>query len=407
MNKSSVFLFVFLLVVAFSGCRKSVAAEDDEITEKSIETEEETFFLPEKETNRSTNLLEESPAAVPFLSPEKALIVQKQSEQEYINESLLSLTKTITEIKTGIPVFSKPKIVCWGDSLTAQGGWIETLSELCGGICYNGGTGGENARTIMARQGADVMMINHITIPAACEPVTIAVRETDGGITTEAGKKVTPLLQGGKQHVNPVMIGNVEGTLKWTGKSHADMSGTWTFTRSKPGNEVIIDRPTAIRTFFDRIHNRPDEIMIIFMGQNGGYDDLDSLINMHRKMIDHFKGKEYLILGLSSGSAESRAEYEEAMKNAFGRRFISLREYLTTPIYDSDGNIVSCYGLADQGLKPEEKNYKGITYKALEEIATGTVPHQILIDNVHYTKKTKNVIGKMVYRKMKELNILP
>ncbi len=95
------------------------------------------------------------------------------------------------------------------------------------------------------------------------------------------------------------------------------------------------------------------------------------------------------------------------MKAAFGRRFISLREYLAAPIYDGEGHIISCYGLADQGLEPGEKEYNGVTYVALDEIATGTVPHQILSDSVHYTAGTKTVIGKMLYQKMRELNILP
>ena len=335
------------------------------------------------------------------------LLAQRFAVLGEIEESVSALEADVEDLKERVPIPDTlgPKIVCWGDSLTAGGGWTTTLADLSGGTVYNGGTGGENARTIMARQGADVMTINNITIPAVCEPVTIATRTDDKGILTEGGYKVTPLLQGGA-HVNPVMIGEVEGTLRWTGSNYADQTGTWTFTRSEPGEEVVIDRPTAIRTNFDRIHNEKNEIMVIFMGQNGGYSSIDDLIDMHRKMIDHFKGKEYVILGLSSGTAAQRADYEAAMKNAFGRRFISLREYLAAPIYDEDGNIISCYGLADQGLEPGTKEYNGVTYVALEEIAIGVVPHQIISDSVHYTAGTKTVIGEMLYRKMKELNIL-
>lgn len=39
-----------------------------------------------------------------------------------------------------------------GDSLTAGGGWTTTLGNLAGMPVYNGGTGGESARTIVARQ---------------------------------------------------------------------------------------------------------------------------------------------------------------------------------------------------------------------------------------------------------------
>ena len=61
---------------------------------------------------------------------------------------------------------------------------------------------------------------------------------------------------------------------------------------------------------------------------------------MHQQMISHFKGKEYLVLGLSSGTESQRAEYEKQMKQAFGRRFVSLREYLAHPVYDTDGKTV-------------------------------------------------------------------
>lgn len=276
-------------------------------------------------------------------------------------------------------------IVCWGDSLTAGGGWTSTLQKLSGIPVYNGGTGGENARTIAARQGADVMLVNNITIPATCEPVTIAVRKTDSGILTEEGYKVTPLLQGGA-HVNPVKIGEVEGTLRWTGTNYADTNGIWTFARSVAGEAVTIKRPTAVRTAFDRLHNQPSEVMILFIGQNGGYADLTDLIRMHQQMISHFKGKEYLVLGLSSGTESQRAEYEKQMKQAFGRRFVSLREYLAHPVYDTDGKtVISCYGLDDAGLDPTDAD--------IERIKQGQVPQTLLADSVHYTAATKTVIG--------------
>lgn len=296
-------------------------------------------------------------------------------------------------------------ITCWGDSLTAGGGWTTTLSNLAEMPIYNGGTGGESARTIVARQGADIMMVNNITIPADTTPVTIASRSTDSGISTELGYKVTPLLQGGS-HVNPCKIGNIVGTLAWTGTNYADTNGTWTFTRKEAGEAVTINRPTAIRTDFDMNKNNP-YLMIIYIGQNGGYTDLDDLVRQHKLMIQHASADHVIILGLSSGTAANRKDYEDRMKKEFGRYFISLREYLAHPIYGGeDGNtIVSCYGLADQNLEPGSKEYNGTTYNALEEIATGTVPHQILQDSVHYTTGTKTVIGNMIYKKCKELNI--
>lgn len=313
------------------------------------------------------------------------------------NKNLTDDVKRIDEVINNVPSAAITSITCWGDSLTAQVGWTQKLATLSGIPVYNGGTGGENSKCIMARQGGDVMIVDGITIPATTTPVTIASRASDNGISTQFGNKVMPLLQGGGTHVNPVTIGDITGTLAWTGSDYADQNGTWTFTRATAGEEIIIDRPTAIRTNFDINHNGKNELMIIFMGQNGGWNDSADLIHQHKLMIDHFKGKEYVILGLSSGTATSRADYEAAMKEAFGRRFISLREYLAHPIYEN-GEIVSCYGLADQNLTP--------TTDDLEKIAIGQVPASCLVDSVHYTVGTREVVGNMLYKKLCELNIL-
>jgi hypothetical protein len=275
-------------------------------------------------------------------------------------------------------------VTAWGDSLTAGGGWTERITALTGLPVNNAGTGGENVRTIVARSGADAMVVNNITIPAATTPVLIASRATDGGIKTAFGHTVMPLLQGGAGHVNPVRIGDVEGTLTWTGTSYSDTNGTWTFTRAVAGSAVTIDRPTAMTTKADR--DWTDSIAIVFIGQNGGYTNDADLVNMHVLMKEHFRGEHMVILGLSSGSAASRANYEAAMRTRFGRYFISLREYL------------SAYGLADAGLTP--------TAADTTAMADGAVPPQLLTDSVHYTAACKTVIGNMLVKKMRELNVL-
>ncbi|QPX62483.1 minor tail protein [Arthrobacter phage Truckee] len=276
-----------------------------------------------------------------------------------------------------------PYIACFGDSLTAGGGWTDVLQTDLGIPVYNAGTGGEGTNTIVARQGADVMMINNITIPAGTTPVQIGTYAS--GITTQFGYKAMPLLQGGTAHVNPVKIGNIEGTLTFTGTAYNDTTGNFTFTRSVAGTEKVINRPTAIRTKADREWN--DGLLIAYIGQNGGHADDADLVRRHRLMRQHYKGRfKMVVLGLSSGSAASRASYEAAMKLEFGRYFISLREYLST------------YGLADAGLTPTQAD--------TDAMATGTVPPQLLTDTVHYTAACKTVIGKMLVEKLRELQVV-
>ncbi|AXH44565.1 hypothetical protein SEA_MEDIUMFRY_19 [Arthrobacter phage MediumFry] len=278
----------------------------------------------------------------------------------------------------------QPKyITCWGDSLTAGGGWTSVLATDLGIPVYNAGTGGEGTNTIVARQGADVMQINNITIPAGTTPVQIGTYAS--GITSQMGYKTMPLLQGGGGHVNPVKIGDIEGTLAFTGAAYNDTTGNFTFTRAVAGTAVTIDRPTAIRTKADREWN--DGLMIAFVGQNGGHADDADLVRRHRLMRQHYKGRsKMVVLGLSSGSQASRASYEAAMKLEFGRYFISLREYLST------------YGLADAGLTPTQAD--------TDAMATGTVPPQLLTDSVHYTEACKTVIGKMLVKKLRELQLV-
>lgn len=277
----------------------------------------------------------------------------------------------------------KPNVVCWGDSLTAGGGWTERLAALSGLNVLNAGTGGEPSATIMARHGADVMIVDGITIPAGTQPVTIATY--NDGIRTEFGRIVRPLLQGGTAHVNPVKIGDIEGTLKWTGSAYNDTTGTWTFTRTVAGDAVTIDRPTAMLTAFDRVYNNRHNIPIVFIGTNDGTFDVADMVNRNKLMIAHAKAEKYIVLGLSRVPDSLKGTYEAEMRAAFGRNFLSLREYLTK------------YGLADQGLTA--------TVDDNAAIANGDIPPQLLVDTVHYTDATKTAIGNLIYKRCCELEM--
>lgn len=307
----------------------------------------------------------------------------------------------------------KNEIVCWGDSLTAGGGWMNVLSSKSGLPFVNCGVGGENANTIMARQGSDPFVLNNITIPAANGSSVEIAKRSVSTMKTQFGYSVTPGLQG-FGGMNPVTIEGfdngkvIKGNIQWTGSGYADMNGVWNFVRSEAdpdGQAITLDRPHALTTASDKDHNNP-YLMIVFIGQNGGYGGWEDLVNKNRQMIEHARPKHYLVLGLSSGTAAERSEYESLMRKEFGRYFISLREYLAHPIYNSNNQIISCYGLEDQGLTPNSgTNAGGIAYNSLNDITEGRVPRQILQDSGHYTNGTKNVIGNMLWRKCRELKI--
>lgn len=268
-------------------------------------------------------------------------------------------------------------ISCWGDSLTAGGGWTDILSNLSGLPLYNMGVGGESVPTIIARQGADSLYVNNITIPS------------DGSVNL--GKNFETYLTSGTQrpfrqgfaNFNPCEINGIKGNLSYTGQWDSP-DDDYIFTRLEAGNEIIINRPTAIIGNCDKNYNAP-YLMVIFMGQNGGWTDLDDLVNKHKLMINHAKAKHVIVLGLSTGSKSDRSEYENRMKKEFGRYFISIRDYLST------------YGVQDAGITPTDTDN--------QMIAEGKVPQSLLSDAVHYNDTGKTVIGNMLFKKCKELNI--
>ena len=314
-------------------------------------------------------------------------------------------------------------ITCWGDGFanTGNNSWLNELQKLTYMSIYSN-DGCDDSATICAIQGADAMVLNNITIPAS-DQVYIASRLTDTGITTVSGKKVTPAMY--NTNINPCKINNIYCNLYWTGSG--DNEG-WIIKRANPSDEdVIIDRPSIIETNLDMNYNSP-YLMIISMGekidQSGShseYTNLDELVNQHKMIIQHANAEHYIIIGYSTGSAVSQSEYETRMKKEFGRYFISLREYLSTAIYE-DNEIVSCYGIADQDADISMDYKSGSNeFTVKEEIERGIVPHPLfVIKNIEYTlynnetiitkipgytDGTNTVIANLIYKRCKELNI--
>lgn len=281
--------------------------------------------------------------------------------------------------KIDMPVPIDKKIICWGDSLTAMGGWPQKLASLSGLEVVNCGTGGENSDTIASRQGADCIVIDGVTIPAGVTPVQLA--DYNNRFKTYMGKISAPLLQSGSHHVNPCMLGDIEGTLTWTGSAYNDTSGVWTFTRAVAGSAVTINRPTQLTTFADREYNNGHDIHVFFVGTNDGVFNVDEMIDKIRLMIDHSKTNEYLIMGLTRIQSEG---YKDKFKAAFGRKWLDLHGYLVK------------YGLSDSGLMA--------TAADNEAISKDLVPPSLLMDAVHYTDKTRELISIQVYNRLRDLH---
>lgn len=289
-------------------------------------------------------------------------------------EGEIQLAEDVQEISNKLA--AEVEISCWGDSLTAGAGgtpYPTTLQTLIGsGVNVNNfGVGGENSKTIAARQGGMPMIVDPFTIPAS-GGTAITFKTYDGAT-------VTPGLQHGFRGVNPCTINGVEGNLSVSG-------GVYTFTRLVSGSEVSVSRPSALIT--NAMKENRNDIVIIWMGQNDGVNDATEIIRLEKLMVDYLTSynKQFLIIGLSSSDAAYRAPMEQQFKKEFGRRFINIREYL------------SAYGLEDAGIEP--------TSQDLTDMANGVAPTSLRIDLVHFNTAGYTVIANQVHKRLKELAII-
>lgn len=283
-----------------------------------------------------------------------------------------------------------PCIVCVGDSLTAGAGgngttYPSVLQTLSGLTVYNMGVGGENSATIVARQGGSTMMINILTIPAVKQNVQI-FPVADTRFTDNMGNTGLSPLRQGTAGVNPCTISGIEGTLSIQQASSTSNDVVYFFNRTVSGAvETVINRPTPIITA--AMKDRKKDIMVIFIGQNGGWNNDPATLTMQiRSMVDYSDNDQFIVIGLHTLDAASRATLEAEMLKQFGRRYINLRDYMTK------------YGLADAGITP--------TTQDTTDMASGKTPTSLMTDGTHFTAAGYTIIGNLIYKRMKELYIL-
>lgn len=317
-------------------------------------------------------------------SAELKAFADKINREAQDNEAIEKLTKkNNNEVKEDNLI----SIVCWGDSLTAGAGASNeitingltgatmptTLAHLTGKTVYNMGVGGEDSRTIACRQGGLSMMVNNIIIPASGSV-------TFERIVSEDGNEIYPCRQdwqGQRDSFDNCTIGGIAGAL-----TYDDETKLYTFTRINDGIELTINTDTEIITSPSR--DRRDDILILEIGHNGGWnEDYEVLISQYNSMIEHNNRKEYIIVGDTDGTAESKEEWEKALEGAFGEHFVNMREYLSEN------------GLRDCGLTPtaDDKN----------KIESGEVPLSLKSDATHLNSYGYWSKGNAIYIKGVEL----
>lgn len=290
-------------------------------------------------------------------------------------------SKRLQKLESELTV--KNQIVCFGDSLTqgAGGNGISYPSVLKGLVgdnysVINQGSGGENTIAILSRQGSVATYVNNITIPA--NKTAVKLCQPNEYLESNLGIKSLLTIAGDMAGINPCYINGVIGNLSKVNDSNGIY---YTFTRYNDGKEIVIDRPTRI--FFDATDKYNDSILCLFIGQNGGYNTEEELVEQIRNAIRHNNSGKYIILGLTTGSNAERASLEKTMQNAFGLHYLNTRKYLYM------------YGLSDANIEP--------TTQDENDTKNGIVPNSLRTDSVHLNDKGYTVLGNIVYKKGVEL----
>lgn len=311
-----------------------------------------------------------------------------------LNDLSVTTQKLSVDLQNRLNTIASNVIACYGDSLTAGAGGNGTtypgiLATLLGSNynVVNCGVGGEGAATIASRQGGiPAVTTEAFVLPATTTAVVISSYTNRRIKNALNNLECNLLLQGAGNSVNPCFIQGVACTLAWTGATYDDAAGTWTIARNVAAASSKSIPANSVLTFSgSKLHRNPFAL-ILFIGQNAGYIADAGLVDYHKRMIEFSGSANYILIGLHSGTAASRATLEKAMSDAFGSRYINLREYMVN------------YGLADAGITPTTADNTAI--------AEGSCPPSLLFDAIHFTAAGYTLIGNLVHQKFKELGFI-
>ena len=223
---------------------------------------------------------------------------------------------------------SIPVISTWGDSTTSTGtdglSWPSRLqNEITTHNVKNMAISGEFTTSTSCRQGGNQAHVKTaFTIPATCTEIEVELESKDNQTFSNS-----PVLSTGCNY-NPVTISNIEGSISYKNNKYY-------FTRYKEGNEVQVNVNTEVISKTSEVRKN-DDIMIIYLGTNSGWDDTPSkLLAQVQSMVDYYQGTKYIIATGATGyrlrnesTRTITTEVETLFTNTFGEHYFSLRQYL-------------------------------------------------------------------------------
>ena len=316
-----------------------------------------------------------------FLPGMKIMIAKSPKEEEPVEEAPVC-ERPWEEPVVPIAAFSGelPRIICWGDSLTqsvdCKSAYPDVLEQLSQTTVINYGIMSETTTSIAMREGAVRVYAGECLIPEQCIPIELSV-------TSKSGKNVQ-LLKYGQAGVNPCSIAGVTGNLVYIPETD-----TYQFTRSKPGEAVLVSEKTRITTSA-MYHKKQGDVLVIFTGTNDGLtpEKVEALVKTQRAMLDYADCERYIIIGMTCKKVMPEIErINELLSEEYGEHFLDIRTYMLQ------------YGLGEAQITPTKEDE--------QDIRSGEIPGSLRKDYVHGNEHFYRILANQVYRKLQYLGYLP
>lgn len=347
-------------------------------------------------------------------------------------QSLSNEQKSIARANIGVTSGSsssggsaRPTIYCWGDSLTeGVGGYVMQVDNQHAYMAYsypdwlgqtwnvvNLGARSENIPAIMARQGADpIVLQSALNIPASkdtpvlIQQVTQLYNQTTGlGFTSKSGALVKICKEVESPGLNPCVIAGVEGIIyRETVNTYLDNETTYNyyFKRLESGTAVTAPSGTEIETYAMRYY-RNGGVAVIWMGANGGYSSVADFINKVNAMVEYGEYSNYLVIISREFSGADLQALKSGLTDDDGFcHVISLMDQLPYRGYAMAG-IPN--GTVDTSWWTTTDVLKKAAPLLCEFIASGTGEDQY--GTLHYSSWGYKAIGKLVNEKLGTMDL--
>ena len=342
-----------------------------------------------------------------------------------------------------------PTIYCWGDSLTeGVGGYIMPPDGRNAYMAYsypewlgqtydvvNMGARSENIPAIMARQGADpIVLQSSLSIPASkdtpvlVQQVTRIYDQTQGqGFTSKSGAMVKINKEVESPGLNPCVIAGVEGILyrELTDEPLSnDTTYNYYFKRLENGAAVTATAGEEIKTYA-MLHCRKG-VAVIWMGANGGYSSASDFISKVQAMVEYGQYDNYIVIISREFNGTNLANIKAALTDEQGVcHVISLMDELPYRGYAMAGiprkSIDTSGWSTTDPVKlnaPLLCEYLGSSNPPNVYLADGVDGLSVYVNGnalteeerygtLHYSAWGYKAIGKLVQEKLGTMNLQP